>query len=154
MPAAHQPRRATSADADAVASVYLRSRHASVPAIPPLVHDDDDVRRHVRDVVVATQEVWLAESADHEVIAMMALDDDWLDHLYVDPDRTGHGAGAALVELAKERRPGGLQLWAFETNTGAHRFYERHGFTVAEHTDGSANEEGAPDRRYVWRPDR
>lgn len=119
------------------------------------MHDDEAVRRYVRDVVLAHHEVWLAEVTDHRrstVIAMMALDDDWLDHLYVDPGRTGRGVGAALVELAKERRPAGLQLWAFEANTGAHRFYERHGFVLAERTDGSANEERAPDRRYVWRP--
>jgi len=43
-------------------------------------------------------------------------------------------------------------LWTFVSNVRAQRFYERHGFTVAERTDGSGNEEKAPDLRYVWRP--
>ena len=30
------------------------------------------------------------------------------------------------------------------------RFYERHAFEAVERTDGSDNEEGAPDIRYVW----
>ncbi|GHD97675.1 hypothetical protein GCM10010339_00960 [Streptomyces alanosinicus] len=55
---------------------------------------------------------------------------------------------------AKERSPGGLSLWTFQVNKPAHRFYERHGFTAVESTDGSGNEEREPDVRYVWRPPR
>ncbi|MDY7106678.1 MAG: GNAT family N-acetyltransferase [Actinomycetota bacterium] len=143
-------RRASADDAGPVADVYLRSRHASVPAIPPLVHDDPDVRRHFREVVLVDHETHVAETPDGAVIALLVLDADWLDHLYVDPAWTGRGVGTALVDLAKRRRPGGLQLWAFEANVDAHRFYERHGFVVAERTDGSGNEERTPDRRYVW----
>jgi membrane-anchored protein YejM (alkaline phosphatase superfamily) len=57
------------------------------------------------------------------------------------------------VELAKRRQPSGLQLWTFQVNGTARRFYERHGFLAVESTDGSGNEEGDPDVRYVWRPD-
>jgi hypothetical protein len=64
--------------------------------------------------------------------------------------RTGIGLGARLVDLAKSRRPAGLQLWRFVTNIGARRFYERHGFVVAEVTDGSGNEENEPDVRFIW----
>jgi hypothetical protein len=56
---------------------------------------------------------------------------------------------ARFVELAKRRRPGGLQLWTFVSNVRAQRFYRRHGFTVEERTAGSSNEEKAPDLRYV-----
>ena len=41
------------------------------------------------------------------------------------------------------------QLWTFAANTGARRFYERHGFVATRRTDGD-NEEGAPDILYVW----
>ena len=44
-----------------------------------------------------------------------------------------------------------MQLWAFQSNTGALRFYERHGFVAVEETDGD-NEEGAPDLRMRWTP--
>jgi ribosome-binding ATPase YchF (GTP1/OBG family) len=37
-------RRARAGEARAVADVWLRSRHASVPAIPAPVHTDDEVR--------------------------------------------------------------------------------------------------------------
>ena len=39
-----RPRRADQQDAVAVAEVWLRSRLASVPVIPPPIHADDDVR--------------------------------------------------------------------------------------------------------------
>ena len=51
--------------------------------------------------------------------------------------------------LARQRQPGQLQLWAFQSNAGGRRFYERHGFAAVEFTDGAGNEERWPDVRYV-----
>ncbi len=42
------------------------------------------------------------------------------------------------------------ELWTFQTNLPARRFYERHGFIAVRWTDGASNEERAPDVRYVW----
>lgn len=55
--------------------------------------------------------------------------------------------------LAKKRHPDGLQLWTFQVNGPAQRFYERHGFIAVERTDGSGDEQHEPDIRYVWRPE-
>lgn len=143
-------RRAAEGEAAAVADLYLRARRAAVPAIPPSVHDDEDVHRHFATVVLPQHEVWLLD-ADGGLVALLVLHDDWVDHLYVDPARTGRGLGSRLLDHAKAQRPGGLQLWAFQSNSGARRFYEHHGFEPAEMTDGD-NEEGAPDVRYVWAP--
>lgn len=85
------------------------------------------------------------------VVALLALHGEWIEQLYVDPDRCGMGLGTQLLTMAKQERPGGLKLWTFEANTGARRFYERHGFAVTGATQGD-NEEGAPDVRYEWRP--
>jgi GNAT superfamily N-acetyltransferase len=79
------------------------------------------------------------------------LADGWVEQLYVDPEHTGAGIGSRLIELAKDRSPAGLQLWTFQANEGARRFYERHGFTVVELTDGAGNEEHQPDVRYAWK---
>jgi GNAT superfamily N-acetyltransferase len=70
-------------------------------------------------------EVWVAEDQSDTVVGILVLDGQWLDQLYVEPTRTGHGIGAGLVELAKRERPEGLQLWTFKSNAGARRFYER-----------------------------
>ncbi len=144
------PRRAGLDDAEAVADVLIRSRRAAVDAIPAAVHSDADVREWIRTVVVPEREVWLMENADGRPLAVLVLDGDWVDQLYVDPSFTGMGLGSHLIGLAKSRRPAGLQLWTFATNTEAQRFYLRHGFVVAETTDGSGNEEKAPDIRFVW----
>jgi GNAT superfamily N-acetyltransferase len=143
-------RRAGPDDARAVADVLIRSRKASVGSIPAAVHSDDEVREWIKAVVIPQREVWLVEFEEGRVLAMLVLDGGWIDQLYVDPTWTGMGLGSRLVELAKSRRPAGLQLWTFVTNIGARRFYERHGFVAAEMTDGSGNEEKAPDIRFVW----
>lgn len=144
---------ATDDDAAAIAEVWLRSRAAAVPAIPAPVHTDDEVRHHFATVVVPSSEVWVVVEADGEdIVALLVLDGEELDHLYVDPEHQHRGIGTALIERAKIRRPTGLSLWTFQANTGARRFYERNGFIAVATTDGD-NEEGAPDVRYRWKPD-
>ena len=147
---AHLLRRGEPDDAGPVAEVYLRARHAAVPAIPPLVHDDADVRQWFASVVFAQREVWVAEADEETIVGLLVLEGDWVDQLYLEPSWTGRGVGSELIELAKRQRPDGLQLWAFQSNTGALRFYERHGFVAVEQTDGSTNEERSPDVRYAW----
>ncbi len=44
-----------------------------------------------------------------------------------------------------------MQLWTFQRNARARRFYEARGFVPVEATDGSRNEEKEPDVRYLWR---
>jgi hypothetical protein len=110
------------------------------------------VRHHFETVLVPTRETWLAEADGGVVVvvAVLVLDGGELDQLYVDPDWQRGRIGSALVQLAQDRRPGGLALWTFQSNLGARRFYERHGFVAVGGTDGSTNEERAPDVRYVW----
>lgn len=143
-------RRATAADADATADVYLRSFTAALPTVVR-PRSDDEVRAYIRDVVVPARETWVAV-AEGRVVGLMVLAEDLLSQLYLDPDWRGRGIGDRFVALAKERSPKGLSLWTFQVNKPAHRFYERHGFVETERTDGTDNEEREPDVRYVWRP--
>jgi predicted N-acetyltransferase YhbS len=83
---------------------------------------------------------------------LLALTSDMVSQLYVAPGWTGRGIGSRLLELAKAQRPAGLDLFTFQVNSGARRFYGRHGFVEVARGDGSGNEEGQPDRRYAWRP--
>lgn len=146
-----QLRRAESSDVEAIAEVHLASFRATYDF--RLAHTDDQVRRWLADVVLPTEEVWIAAGLDGEVVAMMALTSDMVDQLYVAPGWTGHGIGDRLLALAKAQRPCGLDLYTFLANTGARRFYERNGFVEVSRGDGSGNEEGQPDVRYAWRPD-
>ena len=143
-------RRATRKDAWAVADLLIRSRRASAGSIPAAIHSDAEIEEWVEVEVIAHREVWAAVDTEDWALAVMVLDDGWIDQLYVDPAWTGMGLGSRLVELAKSRSPEGLQLWTFASNTDAQRFYQRHGFAVVEATEGSGNEERQPDLRLVW----
>ncbi len=72
--------------------------------------------------------------------------------LYLASDRRGCGIGRRLLDLAKLRSGGPLELWTFQVNEPARRFYEANGFVALELTDGAANEEREPDVRYRWEP--
>lgn len=143
-------RRATAADASAAADVWLRSFSAALPTVVR-PHSDDEVRDYFREFVVPRQETWVAED-DGALIGVMVLHGELLSQLYLAPEWRGRGLGDRFVRLAKERSPQGLNLWTFQVNKPAHRFYERHGFVPVERTDGSTNEEREPDVRYVWAP--
>ena len=142
-------RRANMDDAEPIASVFLDSFHATYDF--PLAHTDDEVRGWVADHVVPMMETWVAE-AESRVVALLGLDEAGIGQLYVDPAWHGRGIGRRLVDLAKERRPAGLELCTFQVNDRARRFYERNGFTAVRFGDGSSNEEGKPDVLYRWRP--
>jgi GNAT superfamily N-acetyltransferase len=130
--------------------VWLRSFAAALPGVRR-PHSDDEVRRWVAEVLLPRHDVWVAED-DGAVVGVLALSDGRLEQLYLDPDRRGQGIGDRFVALAKERQPRGLQLWTFQVNEPARRFYLRHGFVEVERTDGAGNEEREPDVRLVWEP--
>ncbi|MFF0360587.1 GNAT family N-acetyltransferase [Streptomyces sp. NA02536] len=144
-------RRALASDAEAAAAVWLRSFAAALPGVVR-PRSDDEVRAYFRHVLVPARDTWLAEAAGGAVTGVMVLEGEELEQLYLAPEWRGRGIGDRFVALAKERSPGGLTLWTFQVNGPAHRFYERHGFTAVEWTDGAGNEEREPDVRYVWRP--
>jgi len=96
-------------------------------------------------------EIWVAEE-NGVVCGFFGLHDTELSHIYVDPDLQSHGIGTAMLNHAKSLRPHGLELWVFQKNTGARRFYERHGLQLVRLTDGAGNMEKEPDALYEWRP--
>jgi GNAT superfamily N-acetyltransferase len=145
-------RRGGARDAPSAADLYLRARQAALRAgsIPAAVHDDDDVRGYFASHIVEDCELWLAEQ-DGALAGILVLDGAFVDQLYVEPGLTGRGVGSALLAVAKRERPQGLRLWTFQSNAGARRFYERHGFAEVRRTDGRDNEERAPDVLYAYR---
>jgi GNAT superfamily N-acetyltransferase len=138
-------------DGDAVARVFVASR-ATLTFLPKL-HTDEEEAAYIRDTVLPTHEVLVAER-DGVVAGFVAMLDNRVEHLYVDPGSVRRGVGSALLEQAKERMSEGFRLWVFVRNEGARRFYEQRGLELVEETDGSDNMEHEPDARYEWRPDR
>ncbi|MFF5210324.1 GNAT family N-acetyltransferase [Streptosporangium sp. NPDC000396] len=141
-------RRAVPGDADRITEVFLAARGRM--AYLPRLHTDEETAAWITGVVIPRHEVWVAEPHGR-VAGFAALSDEWLEHLYVAPDAQGLGLGSALLAQAKKVRPSLLSLYVFQQNTGARRFYERHGFVLTALGDGGDNEERLPDARYRWR---
>lgn len=114
----------------------------------PKLHTDDEDLAFVRRFI-AEEETWLAVR-DNAVIGLATIEGNRLAHLYIDPAHRNGGIGTALLDHVKRTRPDGFDLWTFQANDGARRFYERHGCRTVEVTDGSRNEEKLPDMRYAW----
>ncbi|HXJ48288.1 MAG TPA: GNAT family N-acetyltransferase [Candidatus Acidoferrum sp.] len=136
------------ADAAIIGEIFLRARERMtyLPRIP------ESDRPKLGGWITAGHEMWVIED-EARIVAFAGTSTGWLDHLYVDPGSQGAGFGSTLLEHIKRLQPGGLQLWVFQENAGARRFYERHGFRLENLTDGSGNMERRPDALYRWQPD-
>ena len=75
------------------------------------------------------ERTWLYD--DGIVRGLIIIQGDEVLRLFVEPSFQGRGIGAALLEYAIEQHHI-THLWALEKNTGAIRFYERHGFRVTD----------------------
>jgi GNAT superfamily N-acetyltransferase len=135
-------------DAEAVARVHRVSFDHRLPWLAGL-HTPSEDQAYFADVVFNEDEVWGSFDGD-DLSGFIAFRENWIDQLYVLPAYQGRGVGSALLVVAQARYSE-LQLWTFQRNCAARRFYEHRGFAVAEQTDGSRNEEHEPDVRYVWR---
>ena len=142
-------RRAVADDASAIATLMRTTFRVSLPFLPDLHTAAQDLA-YVSGHLIPDTMVWVAET-DGVIAGYVAFRSDWIDHLYIHPDQQGQGIGPAL--LAKAMEDGAAkQLWAFQQNARARRFYEARGFQAVEFTDGARNEEKTPDVRYEWRP--
>jgi pimeloyl-ACP methyl ester carboxylesterase/GNAT superfamily N-acetyltransferase len=148
-------RRAGPADGPKLGDVWLSAWYATFD-FPPS-HPDDDVRHWLAEEMLPTNEVWVAVDGGagggaNDVVGFIGLSDTMVEQLYVVPTWIGHGIGDRLIAIAKQRRPTGLDLYCFQVNAFARRFYERRGFVPIWFGDGSSNQERQPDIRYAWRP--
>ena len=137
-------------DAEVLSTLHRRSRAAAMPWLP-VVHDEASTRWWVEHVVLAEQDVVVAE-VDGTVVGFSAVAAGWLEHLYVAPEAQGRGAGSALLAAVLDRCGGSVDLRVFARNAAARAFYERRGFVLVGEGDGAGNEEGEADLTYRWSP--
>jgi GNAT superfamily N-acetyltransferase len=127
-------------EADALAEIQ---RRASVAAFAHIFEPErypypiDDVRRRWRDALAEGRSVFVYEE-ENEIVGVALTGPEWLDGLYVVPERWGRGVAAALHDAALEQaRADGFErchLWVLEENHRARRFYERRGWRLNERT--------------------
>jgi len=135
------------ADMDAAALVR---RTAFAQALPWLagLHTAEEDQRFFRERLFKTCQLWGA-FAQTELVGLIAFREDWIDQLYVLPNAQRRGVGTALLQVAQRAFPR-LDLWTFQRNAPARRFYEARGFVPIAETDGAQNEEREPDTLYRW----
>ena len=135
------------ADMDAAASVHRTAFDHALPWLAGL-HTPEEDRWFYRERVFTGCQVHGAFEAG-ALTGIIAFRNGWVDQLYVLPEVQGRGVGNELLQVAM-RAFDRLQLWTFQRNLRARRFYEARGFAFVEETDGTRNEEKEPDARYLW----
>ena len=140
-------RDATAQDANAIAEVYYASFR--LLTFLPMLHTLESYRWYVAKRMLKEWAVTVAED-DSGIVSFLGLRGEEVGHFYTRPDRIGRGAGTRLIEAAKSSGVVALELWCFQANTRARRFYEARGFRAIRFTDGAHNEEKTPDVRYRW----
>ena len=139
-------RPAQASDASAIGTIYLAARKDALPYLPQ-IHTDNETRAWIRERLVPAATVWVAE-LEGKVVGFISVNGQTVEHLYVHPDHQRRKIGTTLLDHARLLSPDRLELYTFERNEGARRFYERHGFRAIAF--GQENEEGEPDVLYEW----
>ena len=140
-------RLATPEDALAMAEFAHDIRQDTVP----FIHEVGGIEWFIVKILLPRGSSYVYED-NGEIVAWLDTHEDWVDQLYCKRGHAGKGIGKTLLDFAKKKSPDGLQLWTFQVNDGARKFYIREGFTEVEQTDGLRNEERQPDVRLEWRP--
>jgi ribosomal protein S18 acetylase RimI-like enzyme len=142
-------RRAISDDAPAISDLFARTRDEMtyLPRIP------DVDRPRLGGWFLERADLWVVEE-EGRVVGFAGVSGSELTHLYIDPSAQNRRIGSALLDHVKNLCAERLELWVFQKNEGARRFYERNGFQLVRLTDGAGNMEQEPDALYEWRPQR
>lgn len=112
------------------------------------LHTPAEDRWFFRERVFNAGELWGAFDRT-ELLGVIAFRAGWIDHLYVLPKAQGRGVGTKLLQIAQGSFSD-LQLWTFQCNLRARRFYQSRGFVLVDETDGARNEEREADALYRW----
>jgi GNAT superfamily N-acetyltransferase len=137
------------ADFDAVIILWRASREVSLPDFQRrkghFLYED---LAYFREHVLPENDVWVAE-IDGRPVAFMAIQDDFIDHLYVHPDYWRRGIGQMFLEHARTLSPLHLWLYTLQVNLNARAFYEKNGFVITKF-GVSQPPENEPDVKYEW----
>jgi GNAT superfamily N-acetyltransferase len=143
-------RRYRAEDFDAVTILWRIAREKSLPEFQMMkghfFFEDCD---YFQNRILRDNRVWVAD-AQNRPVAFMAINGEFIDQLYIHPDRWRKGIGTALLNLARELSPHHLWLYTLQVNVRARAFYEKNGF-VAEKFGVSPPPELEPDVEYHWR---
>lgn len=134
-------------DMEAASNVFRTAFDARLPWLAGL-HKPEEDRTFWSGYLFSNCAIWGAV-LQGGLIGVIAFREGWIDQLHILPQMQGQGIGSRLLDLAKASHAR-LDLWTFQKNAGARRFYENQGFEIVRETDGADNEEHEPDILYSW----
>jgi GNAT superfamily N-acetyltransferase len=134
-------------DMDAAARVVRTAFDQALPSLAGLRTPEED-QWFFRERIFNTCEMWGAFDGA-AMRGIIAFREGWIDQLYVLPEAQRRGVGKDLLQVAQNAFDR-LQLWTFQRNAPARRFYKARGFALIQETDGAGNEEKEPDALYLW----
>ncbi|MCW8916898.1 MAG: GNAT family N-acetyltransferase [Magnetovibrio sp.] len=103
---------------------------------------------NVRNVYMALAETWVAE-VDGCVVGFVALIENEIGGLFLEPEFHGQGLGRALVDKAFVEK-GPLKVEVFKANAVGRRFYDAYGFRECEEFVHEPS--GQPTLRMMYSP--
>lgn len=138
-------RAARSTDAGAVAAIL--GGFVDETAWLPRIHSRAEDVAHAGEMI---SRGWVTVAETHSAVqGFAACNGAELNALYVAKGARGQGIGTALLAGLMAHRDT-LELWTFEANGPARKFYAKHGFTEQTRTNGADNDEGLPDVKLRW----
>jgi GNAT superfamily N-acetyltransferase len=135
-------------DFDAVTILWRVAREKLLPQgqtdTGHYFYEDQD---YFQNQILKKNHVWVVE-IDRYPAAFMAMENDFIDQLYVHPRYQRRGIGKAFLEFARGMSPEHLWLYTLQSNVNAQAFYEKNGFVAEKFGISPENE---PDVEYHWR---
>jgi ribosomal protein S18 acetylase RimI-like enzyme len=136
-------------DESAVVGIWHRAGKIAYPFLPRFQALTVEAAREVfRETIAVSNDIWVAV-LDGRIVGFLAMQESYIDRLYIDPPYQRRGVGTQLLDLAKRMHPDGLKLHTHQENQPARVFYEKHGF-VAIRFGVSPPPESVPDVEYRW----
>ena len=115
-------------DTDTLVAIWSKANALAHPFLPKdfVAQVADDMR----NIYLPKAETWVLEKED-KPIGFIALIDDEIGGLFLDPEHHGKGHGKAMVDHALALK-GPLRVEVFKDNAIGRTFYDRNGFTLVE----------------------
>ncbi len=123
-------RQYTNSDLDAVLSSWETATRLAHPFMTDAFIAQE--RINVVEMYLPNTDTWVVE-IDGSVEGFIALMDNEIGAIFLQPRFHGKGAGKALMQKAKELH-GDLEVEVFEENSIGRNFYSQHGFYFVEET--------------------
>ena len=127
-----------------MAAVWLRSALTAYADIFPA---DAPKPTHASLVAALADTPGFVAEIDGAIVGLVQLDDEWLSHLYVDPNHWRAGIGSALHDVAVDH--GARHLWVLEHHDHARAMYERRGWRLVDEVRPVYEPGGVIDVRYA-----